>query len=102
MYQVDAESVLFGRTAYRSCEALTANQRPEIPGRNLVVCLDGTSNEPEVDVTNVARLFDMAIKDDGQLVYYDPGVGAMGARTATTPVGKSLTRSGLRRPRQRR
>src|SRR5215212_8793128 len=64
--------------------------------RNLVVCLDGTSNEPEVDVTNVARLFDMAIKDDRQLVYYDPGVGTMGARSATTPVGKSLTRvSGL-------
>jgi uncharacterized protein (DUF2235 family) len=62
--------------------------------RNLVVCLDGTSNEPEVDVTNVARLFDMAIKDQEQLVYYDPGVGTMGARSATTPVGKSLTRVG--------
>jgi uncharacterized protein (DUF2235 family) len=60
--------------------------------RNLVVCLDGTSNEPEVDVTNVARLFDMAVKDDDQLVYYDPGVGTMGARSATTPVGRSLTR----------
>jgi Uncharacterized alpha/beta hydrolase domain (DUF2235) len=41
--------------------------------RNLVVCLDGTSNEPETDVTNVARLFDMVVKDDEQLVYYDPG-----------------------------
>src|SRR5262245_59408063 len=60
--------------------------------RNLVVCLDGTSNEPEVDVTNVARLFDMAIKDQEQLVYYDPGVGTMGARSAITPFGKSLTR----------
>jgi uncharacterized protein (DUF2235 family) len=50
--------------------------------RNLVVCLDGTSNEPETDVTNVARLFDMAIKDYAQLVYYDPGVGTMGARRA--------------------
>ena len=64
--------------------------------RNLVVCLDGTSNEPEVDVTNVARLFDMATKGDDQLAYYDPGVGTMGARSATTPWGKSLTRvSGL-------
>ena len=61
--------------------------------RNLVVCLDGTSNEPETDVTNVARLFDMAVKDDSQLVYYDPGVGTMGARGATTPVGRSLTRA---------
>lgn len=64
--------------------------------RNLVLCLDGTSNEPEVDVTNVARLFDMATKDDQQLVYYDPGVGTMGARSATTALGKTLTRvSGL-------
>ena len=47
------------------------------------MCLDGTSNEPEVDVTNVARLFDMAIKDQEQLVYYDPGVGTMGARSST-------------------
>jgi uncharacterized protein (DUF2235 family) len=70
-----------------------ANQ-PAVPtGRNLVLCLDGTSNEPEVDVTNVARLFDMSVKDEHQLVYYDPGVGTMGARSATTPVGKSLTRT---------
>jgi uncharacterized protein (DUF2235 family) len=62
--------------------------------RNLVVCLDGTSNEPEVDVTNVARMFDIAVKDDEQLVYYDPGVGTMGARSATTPVGRSITRFG--------
>ena len=61
--------------------------------RNLVVCLDGTSNEPETDVTNVARLFDMAVKDDSQLVYYDPGVGTMGARGATTPLGRALTRA---------
>lgn len=70
-----------------------ANQRPAHPGRNLVLCLDGTSNEPEVDVTNVARLFDVAVKDEDQLVYYDPGVGTMGARSATTPVGRSMTRA---------
>lgn len=61
--------------------------------RNLVVCLDGTSNEPETDVTNVARLFDMAVKDDSQLVYYDPGVGTMGARGATTALGRAITRT---------
>jgi uncharacterized protein (DUF2235 family) len=60
--------------------------------RNLVLCLDGTSNEPETDVTNVARLFDLAIKDGDQLVYYDPGVGTMGARSAVSPIGKALTR----------
>ena len=60
--------------------------------RNLVVCLDGTTNEPETGFTNVARLFDVADKNGRQLVYYDPGVGTMGARAAITPVGKALTR----------
>jgi uncharacterized protein (DUF2235 family) len=61
------------------------------PGRNLVVCLDGTNNEPEHGETNVVRLYDIAAKNDRQLVYYDPGVGTMGARSATTRLGKGLT-----------
>jgi len=60
--------------------------------RNLLVCLDGTRNEPETGATNVARLYALAVKDDEQLVYYDPGVGTMGARSATTRLGKSITR----------
>ena len=60
--------------------------------RNLVVCLDGTSNEPESGTTNVARIFGVAAKDARQLVYYDPGVGTMGARGAVTPIGKRLSR----------
>lgn len=64
--------------------------------RNLVVCLDGTRNEPETGTTNVIRAFQIAAKDDVQSVYYDPGVGTLGARSATTRVGKTLTRiSGL-------
>lgn len=64
--------------------------------RNLVVCLDGTRNEPETGVTNVTRVFDIAAKVADQLVYYDPGVGTMGARGAVTRAGKTLTRlSGL-------
>jgi uncharacterized protein (DUF2235 family) len=59
--------------------------------RNLVVCLDGTSNEPETGFTSVARMFDVAEKDPGQLVYYDPGVGTMGAQAAITPWFKALT-----------
>lgn len=61
--------------------------------RNLVVCLDGTRNEPENGCTNVVRIFDMAVKDESQVVYYDPGVGTMGARSATTRAGKLLTQS---------
>jgi uncharacterized protein (DUF2235 family) len=60
--------------------------------RSLVVCLDGTSNEPETGFTNVARLFDVADKSPQQLVYYDPGVGTIGAEAAITPWAKTLTR----------
>jgi uncharacterized protein (DUF2235 family) len=60
--------------------------------RNLVLCLDGTSNEPEADTTNVARIFEAASKDETQVVYYDPGVGTMGARGAVTSFGKRATR----------
>ena len=60
--------------------------------RNLVVCLDGTTNEPETGFTNVARMFDVAEKNPGQLVYYDPGVGTLGAPAAITPWGKAATR----------
>jgi uncharacterized protein (DUF2235 family) len=65
---------------------------PSSTGRNLVLCLDGTNNEPEHDDTNVVRTFDLAQKNDRQLVYYDPGVGTMGARGAVTRLGKELTR----------
>lgn len=62
--------------------------------KRIVICLDGTSNEPEKGKTNVARLFDMLFVSDTQLVYYDPGVGTMGARSATSRLGKSLSRVG--------
>lgn len=60
---------------------------------NLVVCLDGTANEPETGSTNVARIYDLCAKNDEQLVYYDPGVGTMGARSATTRAGQAATRA---------
>ncbi|MFC2177176.1 DUF2235 domain-containing protein [Actinomycetota bacterium] len=63
--------------------------------KNIVICLDGTANEPEREHTNVTRIFDMLEKDPlSQVAYYDPGVGTMGARTATTRAGKALTKVG--------
>jgi len=63
--------------------------------KNIVICLDGTSNEPESRPTNVARTFDIALKDrDRQVAYYDPGVGTMGDRGATTRFGQTLSRIG--------
>ncbi|WP_207891447.1 DUF2235 domain-containing protein [Nocardioides jejuensis] len=57
-----------------------------------MICLDGTSNEPEHGSTNVARIYAAAAKSDDQLAYYDPGVGTMGARGAVTALGRDATR----------
>ncbi|MGD0706649.1 MAG: DUF2235 domain-containing protein [Trebonia sp.] len=46
---------------------------------------------PETGTTNVARIFEVAVKSDDQLVFYDPGVGTMGARVAITPLARRLT-----------
>ena len=63
--------------------------------KNIVICLDGTANEPEGRQTNVARMYDVAPEATGvQVSYYDPGVGTMGSRSAVTRVGKTLTRVG--------
>jgi uncharacterized protein (DUF2235 family) len=61
--------------------------------RNLVLCLDGTNNEPERGATNVARIYRVTVKGEEQLAYYDPGVGTMGARAAITAAGKAATRA---------
>lgn len=47
--------------------------------RNIVLLLDGTSNEIAADRTNVLRLYGTLEKSAKQIVYYDPGVGTFGA-----------------------
>ena len=71
---------------------MTDPNTPPVEARRLVVCLDGTNNEPEHGATNVARIYEIATKSDNQLVYYDPGVGTMGARATVTQLGQALTR----------
>lgn len=46
--------------------------------KNIVLLLDGTSNQISQDRTNVLRLYQILKKDENQLVYYDPGVGTFG------------------------
>jgi uncharacterized protein (DUF2235 family) len=48
-------------------------------GKNIVVLLDGTSNQLEADRTNILRLYAVLAKDPAQTVYYHPGVGTLGA-----------------------
>ena len=50
--------------------------------RNIVILLDGTSNEVSANRTNVLRLYGTLEKSERQLVYYDPGVGTFGAENA--------------------
>jgi uncharacterized protein (DUF2235 family) len=46
------------------------------PARNLVLCLDGTSNRFGAKNTNVIKLFALLQADKNQLVYYDSGIGS--------------------------
>ena len=50
--------------------------------KNIVILLDGTSNEISANRTNILRLYGTLEKSDRQLVYYDPGVGTFGAENA--------------------
>lgn len=45
--------------------------------KNLVLCCDGTNNQFAGDHTNVIRTYKVARRHQGQLTYYDPGVGTM-------------------------
>jgi uncharacterized protein (DUF2235 family) len=67
-------------------QAKMAMPRPEkliTEPRMLVLCCDGTSNEPtpagaDSGATNVVRLYRCLKKNDAQIVFYDPGVGTSG------------------------
>ncbi|KAF8531964.1 hypothetical protein JB92DRAFT_2578540, partial [Gautieria morchelliformis] len=43
--------------------------------RNLVVCIDGTSNQFGPNNTNAIELYSQLIKDGNQLTYYNSGIG---------------------------
>jgi uncharacterized protein (DUF2235 family) len=64
--------LLFGRIA---------EGRGAMP-KNIVICCDGTGNEIGRDISNVLKLFRIALKDEQQHVYYNPGIGTI-AKLAT-------------------
>ncbi len=46
--------------------------------KNIVVCCDGTSNQPAHDMTNVVKLYFTLMNDpERQVTFYHPGVGTM-------------------------
>ena len=48
--------------------------------KTIVILLDGTSNAITDKRTNILRLYGCLRKSAGQVVYYDPGVGTIGAQ----------------------
>jgi len=43
--------------------------------RRLIVCLDGTDDEPDEDQTNLCRFFHMLKHNKEQIPYYQTGIG---------------------------
>ena len=64
-----------------------------MPGRNVVVCLDGTSNQFGAHNSNVVKLYSVLKKDPArQITYYDPGVGTLGDKRLVTPLSKKISK----------
>jgi len=65
-----------------------AKGRVRMP-KNIVICCDGTGNEFGDHNSNVVKLYSSLIVDGKQQVgYYHPGVGTMGAPTASNRISK--------------
>jgi hypothetical protein len=47
-------------------------------GKNIVICCDNTGNQVERNLSNVLKLFRILQKNEGQRVYYNPGIGTIG------------------------
>ncbi|MEM1330113.1 MAG: DUF2235 domain-containing protein [Planctomycetota bacterium] len=60
--------------------------------KNIVICCDGTSNAPTTARTNVLKLWLSLERDEQQLAYYDPGVGATADRSLVTGIGRRVGR----------
>jgi uncharacterized protein (DUF2235 family) len=64
--------------------------------KNIVICCDGTSAEYSRRNTNIVKLYQCAIRDSGQIAFYDPGVGTFSflgrevGRRVGTALGKAF------------
>lgn len=58
--------------------------------KNIVILLDGTSNQISENRTNILRLYQCLQKDKRQLVYYDPGVGTFGGDSSWFRSGSKI------------
>ena len=58
--------------------------------KNLVLCLDGTSNKFGNELTNVVKAYDFCTKNEYQLVKYVPGVGSISDKGEYSYVSRVL------------
>ncbi|QPM91231.1 DUF2235 domain-containing protein [Pseudooceanicola algae] len=59
--------------------------------KDIVILLDGTSNEIARKRSNVLRLYGCLAKGDSQVVWYDPGVGTFGDANAWSRVRRKIS-----------
>src|ERR1700726_630101 len=92
-YECQVQRVLLKRTRdIQSSPGDLFQRRRVVMPKNIVICCDGTGNEFGGRNSNVIKLYKTLACDAGQVAYYHPGVGTMGARSALTPIGKWWTK----------
>jgi len=66
------------RELEREENQVQAESSPGKGSKQIVICIDGTNNDPLHDRTNVSRFFRMLKKiPEEQIVYYQAGVGTL-------------------------
>ena len=60
--------------------------------KNILLCCDGTGNKFGESNSNVVKMYIAAMVDNEQVAYYHPGVGTMGAPTATNRWSRMWTK----------
>lgn len=60
--------------------------------KNIVICSDGTGNEVEENLSNVLKLYRVLDKGkrNGQIVFYDPGLGTLDNKKPWSGLGKAI------------
>ena len=52
--------------------------------KNIVICCDGTGNEIKENLSNVLKLYQIADRNNDQIVFYDSGIGTIGRQNGWT------------------
>lgn len=61
-----------------------------IASKNIVICLDGTGNQIEANLSSVLKSYRTLYKGKEQLVFYDQGVGTLGQQNTWGPFSQKI------------